>query len=233
MMESVITVIFLPRMIQVDELASSLPTVKSATFGPFRFHVQAGEVFGLFGTEASGRVALQRIFMGLERRYSGTVHFQGKELQEWSRDFYEQIGCYLSGQPFAPFNQLTAEENVTYCAKLYRGETLASSVVLESVGLQKAAQLRVSEFTPGMLARLGLARAILNKPAALFLDEPLRDVEPEFQDSILSWIRQQKKRGCVLVLGLRDPALVQELCDRHISLSPESASDREKTEQGA
>jgi ABC-type multidrug transport system ATPase subunit len=86
--------------------------------------------------------------------------------------------------------------------------------LLERVGLAGSADRRVATFTRGMKSRLGLARAMLHRPRALFLDEPTAGLDPEGLRGMLDLIREQKRSGCAVFLATRDPSIAGEICDR-------------------
>jgi fluoroquinolone transport system ATP-binding protein len=201
-------------MLKVQELSYTASQGSGTTLSQLNFHIPSGEIFGILGPKGSGKATLQNILIGLYRVYSGTVHFQGKELNDWSRDFYESIGTVLPNRTSTHFPKLTATENLAYFGSLYRGQLESIPTLLETMGLKEAAQTCVSLFSASMLARLSIARAILHKPSMLFLYEPLIALEPNFAESLKGLIKLQKSLGRTVVIFTQDQALANVLCDR-------------------
>jgi fluoroquinolone transport system ATP-binding protein len=199
-------------MIAVKVLSFTYPKSTRPALQGLEFRVGAGEVFGLSGPAGAGKSTLHKVLVGLIREYTGTVEFQGKELRDWSRDFYERIGVSF-GFP-THFLRLTAEENLSHFARLYSGATESIPALLEKVGLAGDAGERVARFSEGMKNRLSFARALLHKPQALFLDEPMAGLEPAESLAVSGLIEAQKSAGRAVVLATRDITLAGELCDR-------------------
>ena len=199
-------------MIAVKDLSFTYPKAARPALQGLNFQVEAGEAFGLVGPRNAGKSTTLKILVGLMRVYAGTVAFQGKELRDWSRDFYERIG--VSFEYPTHFLKLTAEENLDYFTGLYAGGTESIPALLDKVGLAKDAGERVGRFSRGMMNRLGMARALLHKPQALFLDEPTDGLDPSDSRALMDLLKAQRAAGRTVILTTRDMAIAGELCDR-------------------
>lgn len=199
-------------MLEVRELAYAYPRGPRPACDGLAFAVAGGEVLGLLGPAGAGKSTLVKILAGLIREYSGAVSFQGRELRAWGRDYFERIGVSFAFPGL--FLKLTAAENLEYFGGLYSGRTLSGAALLERVGLARDADKRVRDFTPEMRNRLGVARALLHAPEALFLDEPAAGLGPDGVRRIKDLIASERGAGRAVLLLTRDAGLAEAVCDR-------------------
>lgn len=176
------------------------------------FTVEPGEIFGFLGPSGAGKSTVQKVLTRLLRDYQGQAEVLGRSLADWRSDYYEHIG--VGFELPAAFGKLTARENLTSFARLYTGPTGPPDHLLDLVGLSHAAGQRVATFSKGMRLRLNLARALLNRPELLFLDEPTSGQDPVHAATIRALIRGQAEKGRTVFLTTHDMATADELCDR-------------------
>ncbi|GAB3707019.1 ABC transporter ATP-binding protein [Nocardiopsis oceani] len=176
------------------------------------FTVGPGEVFGFLGPSGAGKSTVQHVLTRLLRGYSGRVRVLGHPLPEWGRDYYERIG--VGFELPAEFTRLTATENLEVFASLYRGPVTEPAELLDRVDLAEAAHQRLSTFSKGMRMRLSLARALLNRPRLLFLDEPTSGQDPVRAARLREVIRGEADRGTTVFLTTHDMRTAEYLCDR-------------------
>ena len=199
-------------VIDVDGLeftyaASTAPAVRNLSF-----RIDSGEIFGFLGPSGAGKSTTQKVLIGLLRHYRGSVSVLDRDLAAWGPDYYEQIG--VSFELPNHYLRLTGVENLSYFRALYRGETRRPEALLESVGLADDGQRLVSQYSKGMKTRLGVARALLNDPRLIFLDEPTVGLDPGNSRRIKDLIREQKQAGRTVFLTTHDMMVADELCDR-------------------
>jgi fluoroquinolone transport system ATP-binding protein len=199
-------------MIEVCDLTYSYPKAARPAIRELNFDIRRGEIFGFLGPNASGKSTTQNILIGLLRNYRGTVTLFGKNLMERTPDDYERIG--VSFEFPNHFLKLTALENLTYFRRLYRGETLVPQTLLDMVGLSQDGRMPVGHYSKGMANRLNMARALLNRPDLLFLDEPTAGLDPINARRIKDLIREQRGQGRTVFLTTHDMTVADELCDR-------------------
>lgn len=199
-------------MISVQNLGYAYSKAGRPALQGLDFEIGRGEVFGFLGPSGAGKSTTQKILIGLIREYTGAVHFQGKELKEWSRDYYERIG--VSFEFPNHFLKLTALENLAYFGKLYSGATEPLPDLLEKVGLAQDGRKPVGQFSKGMKNRLSVARALLHRPEALFLDEPTAGLDPVNSRMIKELIQDQRRAGRTVLITTHDMTIADDLCDR-------------------
>jgi len=139
--------------------------------------IQEGEFFALLGENGAGKSTLMYCLLGLLRPTSGEVRVMGGTPAPGAAMFAD-IG-YLPEEPHY-HAYLTVGEAVSYYAAL-SGRPIAKSqidVLLERLGLQEHRKLRISRCSKGMKQKVGIAQCVLHAPRLLFLDEPMRGLDP-------------------------------------------------------
>jgi fluoroquinolone transport system ATP-binding protein len=204
-------------MLRIRDLTYAFPGGPRPVLRGLDFEVGPGEIFGILGPAGSGKTTLIRILAGLIRAYRGEVSFLGKDYQAWSRDFYERIGVSLSAP--ALFRQLSAEENLSASARLYRVETVPPGELLSLAGLAGFAKRRAGGLPPGARKLLDLARASSHRPDCLIADEPLSGLDGQEAALAANMLAGQKRAGRSVVMATSDASLVHGLCDRWITLA--------------
>jgi len=209
-------------MLEVRNLAWLGKDPQGILFTGLSFSVAPGEALALTGPANSGKSALLRILAGGIRRYGGQVLFQGKELGDWSRDFFELTGAVLDPVGLTP--QLTALENLESHARLYReGKPAAARAALDRMGLAAAARTRAANLESDERFLVALAQAQLHRPALLCLDTPPGGLSPTASDRLGDALRARKAEGLASVLAARDGAWAAGLCGRALRLGGEGA----------
>lgn len=200
------------RAVEVKRLTFTYPSGKAPAVRGLSFRIHQGEIFGFLGPSGAGKSTTQKLLTGLLRGYQGTVSVLGRNLADWRADYYEQIG--VSFELPNHYLRLTGIENLHYFRALYRGNTQRPETLLEMVGLAEDGDRLVSEYSKGMKTRLGVARALLNEPQLLFLDEPTVGLDPVSGRRIRQLIRALKQGGRTVFLTTHDMTVADELCDR-------------------
>ncbi|QVQ52285.1 ABC transporter ATP-binding protein [Spiractinospora alimapuensis] len=199
-------------VISVRDLSVRYRRARTDAVRGMEFTVGAGEVFGFLGPSGAGKSTVQRVLTRLVRGYGGEVRVFGRPLPEWGREYYEEIG--VGFELPAEFTRLTARENLEVFASLYRGPTVDTAELLDRVDLGESADQRVGGFSKGMRMRLSLARALLNLPRLLFLDEPTSGQDPVRAARLREVIRAEVDRGATVFLTTHDMRTAEDLCDR-------------------
>ena len=199
-------------VVDVDGLTFTYASGTSPAVRNLSFRIDRGEVFGFLGPNGAGKSTTQRVLIGLLRGYRGAVSVLGRDVADWGADYYERIG--VSFELPNHYLRLTGTENLSYFRALYRGETRRPEALLEMVGLAEDGERLVSEYSKGMKTRLGVARALLNDPQLIFLDEPTVGLDPVSGRRIRNLVREMKEAGRTVFLTTHDMTVADDLCDR-------------------
>jgi len=176
--------------------------------------VPRGIVFGFLGPNGAGKTTTIRCLMDLIRPSSGSAHVLGIPCGNVA--VRERIGYLPDNPAFSP--HLTARQFLILCAKLLkiprdqRDGRIES--VLASVQMSEHAGRYLKEFSRGMIQRVGIAQALLNKPELLILDEPLVGLDPHGRKDLLEIVREQRKLGTCIFFCSHILSDVEKLCDR-------------------
>lgn len=154
----------------------------------------------IVGSNGAGKSTLLRILAGLSAPTTGSALLFGAPSHALETSLRARAGL-VTHQTFL-YPNLTARENLTFYADLYGRPRDAAEISgwLERVGLARAGNERIRTFSRGMEQRLTLARALLNRPDALLMDEPFAALDPEGVALAGSLLREARERGCALLL---------------------------------
>jgi fluoroquinolone transport system ATP-binding protein len=201
-------------MIEVESLRFRYPRQDADTICGISFKLAAGEIFGFLGPSGSGKSTTQKLLIGLLRNYSGQLRILGKSASDWRHDLYQHIGVGFELPNH--FSKLTGLENLELFASFYgaAAQTQSPAQLLEMVDLAASARQRVSEYSKGMKMRLNFARALLNDPQLLFLDEPTAGLDPVTARRIKDIIKDLQSKGKTIFLTTHNMHDAEELCDR-------------------
>jgi fluoroquinolone transport system ATP-binding protein len=199
-------------VIEVEGLRFTYPRAAEPAVRGLDFRVARGEIFGFLGPNGAGKSTTQKILIGLLTEFEGRVQVMAQPHPPRSPDFYERIGVAFEFPNH--YLKLTGLENLSYFRALYQGATAEPTGLLEQVDLSDAADMPVSQYSKGMKTRLSIARALLNDPEILFLDEPTTGLDPVSARRIKALIRAQRDAGRTVFLTTHDMVVADELCDR-------------------
>lgn len=176
------------------------------------FSIAQGEIFGFLGPSGAGKSTVQNLMIGLLPLQHGQILFQGEPVQRLRSAFFNQIGVSFEHPNL--YGKLTGYETLKYYAGLFKVPTEEPGRLLEMVGLADAAHKRTSSYSKGMKQRLVFARALLNHPQMLFLDEPTAGLDPNLAQGIKEIIRRRRDQGATIFLTTHNMYIADELCDR-------------------
>lgn len=167
------------------------------TIGPVSFGVRPGECFGLVGANGAGKTTLMRQIVGLDAPTSGTIHVLGSPVVP----FRPTPG--VTGMIEEPtfFSWLGAADNLRAAFPHRRLGRAELDDMLAQVGLAEVGDKKVVAFSQGMRQRLGIARALLARPAVLVLDEPTNGLDPVGIRWLRDVIARQRDLGVAIILS--------------------------------
>jgi ABC-2 type transport system ATP-binding protein len=181
------------------------------------FSIAPGEVFGLLGPNGAGKTTTIRVLTTLIRADSGAISVFGHDTRTAAMLVRHLIG-YLPQQLSADF-QLTGYENVWLFARLFdlprRQRDQRIREVLAAMGLDDVRERLVSTYSGGMVRRLELAQALVNRPALLVLDEPTIGLDPLARGDVWERVRElREETGMTVLLTTHYMEEADTLCER-------------------
>jgi ABC-2 type transport system ATP-binding protein len=190
------------------------------------FSVESGEILGVLGPNGAGKTTAIRVLTTLLAPTRGTFAVAGVPHTR-PVEIRQQIGVLPESAGY-PERQ-TGEEFIRYHARLY-GHPRASAAavadrVLADVGIDRRRSL-IAGYSRGMRQRLGIARALVNEPRVVFLDEPTLGLDPAGQRQVLALVRRiAAERGATVLLSTHLLAEVEQVCSHVLirTAAPRSA----------
>ena len=174
--------------------------------------VAPGEVLGFLGPNGAGKSTTIKMLTGQLTPRSGSIEVLGMQMPAQRTAIQERIGvCFEEKNLYLAMSGL---ENLRFFARLFGLTDVDTRALLERVGLAERAKDRVSEYSKGMRQRLMMARALVNTPDVLFLDEPTDGLDPVSARRIRELIREEARRGAAVLLTTHDMMEADTLSDR-------------------
>lgn len=175
------------------------------------FEVGEGEILGYLGPNGAGKSTTVKMLTGQLRPKEGTATLLGMDIARETNQVQQQIGVAFETTNL--YEQMSAVENLTLFARLF-GVKADPQALLEKVGLGNRGKERVGNFSKGMKQRLMVARALVNQPRILFLDEPTEGLDPVSSESIRNLILEARAGGTTVFLTTHDMHEADRLSDR-------------------
>ncbi len=196
--------------IQVQDISYSYGDVEAVR--GISFDVAEGEILGFLGPNGAGKSTTIKVLTGQLAPKSGKAKILGRDVGRDDPEIQQYIGvCFEEKNLYA---NMSAEENLRFHASLFGIARPDTDALLRRVGLGDRAKDRVSAYSKGMKQRLMMARALVNSPKVLFLDEPTDGLDPVSSRAIRQAIKEESERGAAVLLTTHDMWEADELSDR-------------------
>jgi heme ABC exporter ATP-binding subunit CcmA len=188
----------------------------------------SGRLYVILGDNGAGKTTLLRAIAGLSRPTRGTISvFETSKL----KDVRSQIG-YMA-HPSLLYDEMTAMENLSYFAGLYAVDRASCREVISSVNLDPDLDRPVGQYSQGMRQRLSLARALLNDPKLLLLDEPFSNVDSRSAHEMAGLLGRLRDEGRTLLVVTHQPAVLEAVANEFVWMQSGKVSARTPTLQVA
>jgi ABC-2 type transport system ATP-binding protein len=176
--------------------------------------VGRGQIFGLLGPNGAGKTTLVKVLLGLVRGHTGEARIFGMPPADpasrrkvgYLPEAHRLPGHLTGRQLLKLFGRLSGAEPKDVDARVGQ--------LLERVGMGKAADRKVREYSKGMQQRIGLAQALVHAPELVFLDEPTDGVDPVGRAEIRELVLELKRQGTTLFVNSHLLLEVELMCDR-------------------
>jgi ABC-2 type transport system ATP-binding protein len=176
------------------------------------FDVAPGDVIGFLGPNGAGKSTTVKLLTGQLTPSEGAATLLGLDVVKQRKQVQQQIGVSFENTNL--YEQMNAIENLTLFARLFGVKNFDAMSLLEKVGLAGREKDRVASYSKGMKQRLMLARALVNDPQILFLDEPTEGLDPVSAQTIHALIQAAIGQGTTVFLTTHDMVEADKLSDR-------------------
>ncbi len=175
------------------------------------FEVKRGEVFGILGPNGAGKTTTLEMIEGMRPIGEGEVSLDGHNVAKERYRVKELIGVQLQSSAF--FDRLSLVELLNLFGSLY-ARTVHPHALLKQVGLSEKAKSYVKSLSGGQRQRFSIAAALVNKPIAIFLDEPTTGLDPQARRNLWELIQEIRASGVTILLTTHYMDEAEVLCDR-------------------
>jgi len=201
-------------IIEVENLYKRFGTV-TAVDG-VSFSVAKGEFFGLLGPNGAGKTSTIRMLYGFSPPTAGSIRVFNIDIVEGWRTIKSRVGVCHQENTLDP--DLTVVQNLLVFASYFSIPAAAarsrSAELLDFFALSHKKNAKVAELSGGMARRLILARALINRPEMLVLDEPTTGLDPQSRHQLWDKLEALKKSGLTVVITTHYMEEAAQLCDR-------------------
>ena len=201
--------------IAVDQLVKTYKSTRAVD--GISFALAQGSITGLLGGNGAGKTTTLAMILGLVMPTSGTVEVLGAEMP---RQRYQVLHKMNFESPYIDMpHRLTVRQNLRVFGRLYAVETLKERIagLAEELDLAEFLDRPVGKLSAGQKTRVALAKALINAPDVLLLDEPTASLDPDTADWVRARLeRFRKSRGATVLLASHNMAEVERLCERVI-----------------
>lgn len=178
------------------------------------FNVKRGSITALLGGNGAGKTTTLSMLLGILLPTQGDIHLFGIDMQS---DRFKVLPRINFSSPYVDLPQrLTVAENLRVYARLYgvKQREARINTLLKDLDLKAFSKRRYGTLSAGQKTRVAIAKALLNEPELLLLDEPTASLDPDSADRIRQHLLEYKRRtNATILLASHNMAEVEQLCD--------------------
>lgn len=194
-------------MVELKNINKSLS--KRMILDNISYKFEYGKVYGLCGTNGSGKTMLLRAICGLIVPDSGEIVIDGKVLHK-DISFPPSVGIVIENMTLLPgYNAFDNLKLIAQIKKVASDDDIKNAI--NRVGLKS--DLKVRKFSLGMKQRLNIAQAVFEKPKIILLDEPTNALDDSGVKLVYDIIKEEKERGALIIVATHHEADLKEMCD--------------------
>jgi ABC-2 type transport system ATP-binding protein len=215
-------------MIEINKLSKKFKNtlaVKSISF-----KISKGTIIGLLGPNGCGKSTTIGMMLGLIKPTSGSVLINGKNIEKNRTNLLEKMN-FISPYVELP-KKLTVEENLKIYGRLYGVKSLKNKIseLMEKLNLTEFKSRKTGELSSGQKNRVSLAKALINEPEILLLDEPTASLDPDVGDYIRGFIEDfASKKNATILLASHNMNEVERLCSEVMMMKNGEIIDKGKS----
>ena len=177
------------------------------------FSINEGDILAFIGPNGSGKTTTIKLILGLQKIDSGEVLINGLDITKNFEDAIRKVGAIVENPD--SYMYLTGWQNLRLIADYY-GNISDEDIneLVKYVGLESKINDKVNKYSLGMRQRLGIARALLNKPNILILDEPTNGLDPEGIKDLRVLLKRLASDGMGILISSHNLAELESFCNK-------------------
>ena len=215
----------MPYAIEVDGLTKRYG--ETLAVDQVTFAVRRGETVGLLGGNGAGKTTTIAMLIGLLVPTSGRISVLGHDM---AKDRFAALAQMNFSSPYVALpHRLTVAENLRVYCHLYNVPKMERRIaeLAEELDLKELLKRPAGKLSAGQKTRVALAKALINRPKLLLLDEPTASLDPDTGDMVRSWLeRYRAESGCTVLLASHNMAEVERLCGTVLMMKQGRIVDR-------
>ena len=195
------------------------------------FSLKENSILGVLGPNGSGKSTTIGIVLGLIKQTSGEIYINDTYITEKNRSNFLNIMNFASPYTELP-KRLSVMENLSIYARLYNVKNIKDRLeeIYDYFELYDLLRKRTGELSSGQKTKVALAKALINKPQILLLDEPTASLDPVVADYLKTFIYKYKKKNNIsILLSSHNMQEAQTLCDNIMILKKGEVIEKGKT----
>ncbi len=205
-------------ILRITELVKEYGTLRAVDH--ISFSVNRGEIVGLLGPNGAGKTTTINMILGILQPTDGTIEMLGKDLKKCRSEISKSIN-FAAVYAHMPAN-LTVWQNLYVFGLLYEIRDLKETIrqLLQEFDLETFTDVKTGLLSSGELSRLNLAKAVMNEPCLLLLDEPTASLDPSISQLVRERIKRYVLRTRAAILWTsHNMNEIEAVCDRVLFLS--------------
>ena len=215
-------------VITINNLAKSFKNILAVK--NISFKIYKSSIIGLLGPNGCGKSTTIGMMLGLIKPSAGTVIINGQNIEHNRTKLLEKMN-FISPYVELP-KKLSVEENLKVYGRLYGVENLNDKIsdLMEKLNLTEFRKRKTGELSSGQKNRVSLAKALINDPEILLLDEPTASLDPDVGDYVRSFIENYAStKGSTILLASHNMNEVERLCSEVMMMKNGEIIDRGKS----
>ena len=198
------------KVVEIDHLTIEYPDVKA--IDDVSFMINQGDFLGIIGPNGAGKSTLFAAMLGLNTKYKGTIKFFGTDIRK-SKSYLKEIG-YVPQKPIFEKNFPATVNDVVKMGLQKESDENKIDEILQQLWIHELSERRIGELSGGQQQRVFIAKALVNSPKVLILDEPVTGIDQQSIDLFYSILKElNSKQNITIIWSSHDLDAVNKLAN--------------------
>ena len=198
------------KVVEIDHLTIEYPDVKA--IDDINFTVSQGDFLGIIGPNGAGKSTLFASMLNLNTKYKGTIKFFGTDIRK-SKNYLKEIG-YVPQKPIFEKNFPATVNDVVKMGLQKESDESKIDEILQQLWIHELSERRIGELSGGQQQRVFIAKALVNNPKILILDEPVTGIDQQSIDLFYSILKElNSKQNITIIWSSHDLDAVNKLAN--------------------
>ena len=198
------------KVVEIDHLTIEYPDVKA--IDDVSFTVNQGDFLGIIGPNGAGKSTLFAAMLGLNPKYKGTIKFFGTDIRK-SKNYLKEIG-YVPQKPIFEKNFPATVNDVVKMGLHKESDENKIDEILQQLWIHELSENKIGELSGGQQQRVFIAKALVNNPKVLILDEPVTGIDQQSIDLFYSILKElNSKQNITIIWSSHDLDAVNKLAN--------------------